>query len=92
MKLSAQYNLQDVDHGCMFHLQVGLAVGDIDAIRRNAAFKRMAMQVMYIAKVENSFPRCISRRFRHPEVSLRPNRRTLRKRYAVIAILIENHT
>ena len=75
----------------MFHLQVGLAVGDIDAIRRNAAFKRMAMQVMYIAKVENSFPRCISRRFRHPEVTLQPNRRTLRKRYAVNTILIKSH-
>ena len=76
----------------MFHLQVGLAVGDIDAIRRNAAFKRMAMQVMYIAKVENSFPRCILRRFRHPEVTLQPNRRTLRKRYAVSAILIKSHS
>ena len=75
----------------MFHLQVGLAVGDIDAIRRNAAFKRMAMKVMYIAKVENSFPRCISRRFRHPEVTLQPNRRTLRKRYAVSTILIKSH-
>ena len=74
------------------HLQVGLAVGDIDAIRRNAAFKRMAMQVMYIAKVENSFPRCISRRFRHPEVTLQPNRRTLRKRYAVSTILIKSHS
>ena len=82
--------MQDVDHGCMFHLQVGLAVGDIDAIRRNAAFKRMAMQVMYIVRVENSFPRCISRRFRHPEVTLQPNR--LSQRYAVSVILIKSHT
>lgn len=64
-------------------------MGDIDAIRRNAAFKKMAMYVEYIANVEKSFPRCISRRFYYPEVVLRPNRRTLRKRYAERAIVIK---
>ena len=57
-------------------------MGDIDAIRQNAAFKRLSMQVEFIAVVENRFPRFIARRVYHPEVVLRPNRRTLWNRYA----------
>ena len=57
-------------------------MGDIDAIRQNAAFKRLAMRVEFIVKVEDSFPRFIARRMYHPEAVLRPNRRTLWNRYA----------
>ena len=57
-------------------------MGDIDAIRQNAAFKRLAMRVEFIAEVENRFPRFIARRVYHPEVVLRPNGRTLWNRYA----------
>ena len=57
-------------------------MGDINAIRQNAAFQRLAMQVEFIVEVENKFPRFIARRFYHPEVVLRPNRQTLWNRYA----------
>ena len=57
-------------------------MGDIDAIRQNAAFKRLVKQVQFVVRVENSFPRFIARRVYHPGVVLTPNRRTLWNRYA----------
>lgn len=58
----------------MLYMQVGLAVGDIDAIQHNATLKRLAMQVEFVAEIEESYPRFITRRVYHPNLVFRPNR------------------
>ena len=55
-------------------LQVGLAVGDIDSVSRNATLKRLAMQVSYVAEIEETYPRCLRRRWYKPHVVETPNR------------------
>ena len=63
-----------------FYTQVGLAVGDIDSIQQNATLKRLAMQVEFVAEIEESYPRFITRRVYHPSLVVRPNRPTRWKR------------
>ena len=68
--------------GLLSHLtQVGLAVGDIDSIQQNATLKRLAMQVEFVAEIEESYPRFITRRVYHPSLTVKPNRPTRWKRY-----------
>lgn len=68
--------------GLLLHLtQVGLAVGDIDSIQQNATLKRLAMQVEFVAEIEESYPRFITRRVYHPSLVVKPNRPTRWKRY-----------
>lgn len=38
----------------LMNLLIGLAVGDIESVRRNAQLKRLAMQVRMICDFENS--------------------------------------
>ena len=61
-------------------MQVGLAVGDIDAIQQNATLKRLAMQVEFVSEIEESYPRFITRRVYHPTLVIKPNRPTRWKR------------
>lgn len=82
-------NLKTFSHLChtqsglLLHLtQVGLAVGDIDSIQQNATLKRFAMQVAFVAEIEESYPRFITRRVYHPSLVVKPNRPTRWKRYA----------
>ena len=63
------------------YTQVGLAVGDIDSIQQNATLKRLAMQVEFVAEIEESYPRFVTRRVYHPSLVVRPNRPTRWKRY-----------
>ena len=44
-----------------FLVQVGLAVGDIDTIQQSATLKRLAMQVEFVAEIEQSYPRFVTR-------------------------------
>ena len=81
-------NVKNLSHSCLtqsgllLHLtQVGLAVGDIDSIQQNATLKRLAMQVQFVAEIEESYPRFITRRVYHPSLVVRPNRPTRWKRY-----------
>lgn len=64
-----------------FFVQVGLAVGDIDTIQQSATLKRLAMQVEFVAEIEQSYPRFVTRRLYHPTVILRPNRSSRLRRY-----------
>jgi len=64
----------------LMNLLVGLAVGDIDAIQHNATLKRLAMQVEFVAEIEESYPRFITRRLYHPTLVSRPNRPSRWKR------------
>ena len=64
-----------------FFVQVGLAVGDIDTIQQSATLKRLAMQVEFVAEIEQSYPRFVTRQLYHPTVTLRPNRSSRLRRY-----------
>ena len=59
-------------------------MGDIDAIRQNATLKRLAMQVEFVAEVEDRYPRVITRRVYQPTLVFRPNCPTLWLRYECI--------
>ena len=56
-----------------FNIQVGLAVGDIESVQRTATLQRMAMQVSFVAEVENKYPRFITRKIYKPLLELKPN-------------------
>ena len=56
------------------YLQVGLAVGDIDSIAKTATLKRLAMQVAYVAEIEETYPKFITRRLYKPYKVVMPNR------------------
>jgi hypothetical protein len=43
----------------LINLLIGLAVGDIESVRRNAELKRIAMQVQWLGDVEPKFPESI---------------------------------
>ncbi|RDD43956.1 Transient receptor potential cation channel subfamily A member 1 [Trichoplax sp. H2] len=45
------------------NLMVGLAVGDIDKIERNAVLSRLKIQVQFIDQVENSLPYLLRKKF-----------------------------
>ncbi|XP_077302598.1 transient receptor potential cation channel subfamily A member 1-like isoform X1 [Arctopsyche grandis] len=43
----------------LMNLLIGLAVGDIESVRRNAQLKRLAMQVLLHTELEGKLPQCI---------------------------------
>lgn len=57
----------------LFHQQVGLAVGDIESVQRNATLQRMAMQVSFVVEVEDKYPKIVTRRIYNPSLQLKPN-------------------
>ncbi|XP_068698490.1 transient receptor potential cation channel subfamily A member 1-like isoform X2 [Montipora foliosa] len=57
----------------LMNLLVGLAVGDIESVRRNATLERMAMQVAFVAEVENKYPRMLTRRIYKASIEIKPN-------------------
>lgn len=65
----------------LMNLLVGLAVGDIESIQHNATLKRLAMQVEFVAEIEESYPRFITRRLYRPTLVFRPNRPSRWKRF-----------
>lgn len=68
----------------LMNLLVGLAVGDIDTIQQSATLKRLAMQVEFVAEIEQSYPRFVTQQFYHPIVTLRPNRPSRLTRFAAL--------
>ena len=61
-------------------------MGDIDAIRQNATLKRLAMQVEFVAEVEDKYPRFITRGVYQSTHVFRPNSPTRRKKYVYIPL------
>jgi len=57
------------------NLLVGLAVGDIESVQRNATLQRMSMQVAFVAEVEDKYPRMITRKIYKPTFEIKPNAR-----------------
>ena len=70
----------------MFQYQVGLAVGDIESVRRNATLERMAMQVAFVAEVENKYPRMLTRRIYKASIEIKPNVRQTKYGYALFVL------
>ena len=53
--------------------QVGLAVGDIDAIRKTSHLRRIAAQINFLQEVESRYPLFITRWLYRPELVEQPN-------------------
>ena len=58
----------------LMNLLVGLAVGDIESVQKNARLKRLAMQVEYFTTLEGKLPKSIKTRITLNEYSHYPNR------------------
>uniref|UniRef100_A0A915HKV2 Transient receptor potential cation channel subfamily A member 1 n=1 Tax=Romanomermis culicivorax TaxID=13658 RepID=A0A915HKV2_ROMCU len=57
------------------NLLIGLAVGDIEIVQKDASLKRLAMQVQYHTELENRMPNRLLRRFQKKELIKYPNGR-----------------
>lgn len=57
----------------LMNLLIGLAVGDIASVRRNAQLKRLAMQVVMHTELEKKLPRFWLDKINKPEVIEYPN-------------------
>ncbi|KAF7655906.1 hypothetical protein LDENG_00048650, partial [Lucifuga dentata] len=59
----------------LMNLMIGLAVGDIAEVQRNAALKRMAMQIELHTALEDKLPYWFVKRVDKPFVTIYPNRK-----------------
>ncbi|XP_076027422.1 transient receptor potential cation channel subfamily A member 1b [Genypterus blacodes] len=59
----------------LMNLMIGLAVGDIAEVQRNAALKRMAMQIDLHSALEDKLPYWFMKRVDKPSVIVYPNRK-----------------
>lgn len=59
-----------------FDFQIGLAVGDIDSIQKNAKMKRKAMEVDYLDNIEDRYPKRLLQYFYNPITVIYPNKGT----------------
>ncbi|XP_047501251.1 transient receptor potential cation channel subfamily A member 1-like [Penaeus chinensis] len=57
----------------LVNLLIGLAVGDIEAVKKDAQLKRIAMQVFLHTELENMLPKCLISRVNKSEVVVYPN-------------------
>lgn len=57
----------------LMNLLIGLAVGDIESVRRNAQLKRLAMQVVLHTELERKLPQYLLERANKMELIEYPN-------------------
>ncbi|XP_055364424.1 transient receptor potential cation channel subfamily A member 1b [Betta splendens] len=62
----------------LVNLLIGLAVGDIAEVQRNAALKRIAMQIDLHTALEDKLPYWFMKRVDKPSVTIYPNRKCSR--------------
>lgn len=62
----------------LVNLMIGLAVGDIAEVQRNAALKRIAMQIDLHTALEDKLPYWFMKRVDKPSVTIYPNRKCSR--------------
>ncbi|KAM3860720.1 transient receptor potential cation channel subfamily A member 1b [Diretmus argenteus] len=62
----------------LVNLMIGLAVGDIAEVQRNAALKRIAMQIDLHTSLEDKLPYWFMKRVDKPSVTVYPNRKCSR--------------
>lgn len=53
-----------------FGLQVGLAVGDIETVQKNAFLRYKGKVVDFVTGIERKFPKWITRRLYRPELTV----------------------
>ena len=53
---------------------MGLAVGDIDSIQRDANMRRLAMQVEFVSDINQRYPRFLRKWFHKSVLDMKPNR------------------
>ncbi|XP_070000625.1 transient receptor potential cation channel subfamily A member 1-like [Penaeus vannamei] len=64
----------------LVNLLIGLAVGDIEAVKKDAQLKRIAMQVFLHTELENMLPKCLISRVNKSEVVVYPNTKSDKSR------------
>ncbi|CAB1447403.1 unnamed protein product [Pleuronectes platessa] len=62
----------------LVNLMIGLAVGDIAEVQRNAVLKRIAMQIQLHTALEDKLPYWFLKRVDKPSVTIYPNRKCSR--------------
>jgi transient receptor potential cation channel subfamily A protein 1 len=68
----------------LMNLLIGLAVGDIETVRRNAQLKRLTMQVELHTDLERKLPKQFLKFVDKMEVDVYPNRKCKHTSYVVI--------
>ncbi len=68
----------------LMNLMIGLAVGDIETVRRNAQLKRLTMQVELYTDLERKLPKQFLKFVDKMEVYEYPNRKCKHTSYVVI--------
>lgn len=59
---------------CYLNFKIGLAVGDIEMVRRDAQLKKLSMQVDYHTKLEQKLPLSFLSKVDQTELLVYPNR------------------
>ncbi|XP_032238212.2 transient receptor potential cation channel subfamily A member 1 [Nematostella vectensis] len=59
----------------LVNLLIGLAVGDIDAIRQTANLRQLAMEVEYVANLDERLPKRFLKALQKPTLEIRPNQK-----------------
>uniref|UniRef100_A0AAX7VMA9 Ion transport domain-containing protein n=1 Tax=Astatotilapia calliptera TaxID=8154 RepID=A0AAX7VMA9_ASTCA len=74
----------------LVNLMIGLAVGDIAEVQRNAALKRIAMQIDLHTALEDKLPYWFMKRVDKNSITIYPNHRCSRVTKSKACTLIEN--
>ena len=61
-------------------LQVGLAVGDTEKVKKLATIKRLSLQIEYHIEIEGSYPVFITRPFYEEVYDDKPNKHSMHQR------------
>uniref|UniRef100_A0A667ZIP7 Transient receptor potential cation channel, subfamily A, member 1b n=1 Tax=Myripristis murdjan TaxID=586833 RepID=A0A667ZIP7_9TELE len=70
----------------LVNLMIGLAVGDIAEVQRNASLKRIAMQIDLHTALEDKLPYWFMKRVDKPFITIYPNRKCSRVRALLIDV------
>uniref|UniRef100_A0A667ZTY5 Transient receptor potential cation channel, subfamily A, member 1b n=1 Tax=Myripristis murdjan TaxID=586833 RepID=A0A667ZTY5_9TELE len=76
----------------LVNLMIGLAVGDIAEVQRNASLKRIAMQIDLHTALEDKLPYWFMKRVDKPFITIYPNRKCSRVRALLIDTSSHNCT
>ncbi|KAL7835585.1 hypothetical protein SRHO_G00279320 [Serrasalmus rhombeus] len=79
----------------LMNLMIGLAVGDIAEVQRNATLKRIAMQINLHTNLEEKLPYWFMKRVDKPSITIYPNRKlkeiycVLEKQHSLLKLIIQ---
>uniref|UniRef100_A0A672JFM9 Transient receptor potential cation channel, subfamily A, member 1b n=1 Tax=Salarias fasciatus TaxID=181472 RepID=A0A672JFM9_SALFA len=72
----------------LVNLMIGLAVGDIAEVQRNASLKRIGMQIDLHTALEDKLPYWFMKRVDKPSVTIYPNRKLCGKKKPIFSFLL----